>query len=112
MPICQENHWTLYVVNKKYGQIDILDSSPTAVNDKMKYHQSIAAKVRQRLNAVLLRISKEEHIDFIDFSKWGLPLIPKIRIAHQDRNSMDCGFFVMFFMRHYNPDTHLLEGHN
>ncbi|PWZ56776.1 hypothetical protein Zm00014a_003135 [Zea mays] len=111
VPICQENHWTLYVVNKKYGQIDILDSSPTAVNDKMKYHQSIAAKVRQRLNAVLLRISKEEHIDFIDFSKWGLPLIPKIRIAHQDRNSMDCGFFVMFFMRHYNPDTHLLEGH-
>jgi hypothetical protein len=38
-----------------------------------------------------------------------MPIIPAKYIAQQEPNSMDCGFFVMMFMKHYNPDTHQLE---
>ncbi|KAG8090926.1 hypothetical protein GUJ93_ZPchr0011g27432 [Zizania palustris] len=34
-----------------------------------------------------------------------MPIIPAKSIAQQVANSNDCGFFVMMFMKYYNPDT-------
>ncbi|KXG29993.2 hypothetical protein SORBI_3004G120400 [Sorghum bicolor] len=48
LPVCYQNHWTLYVINKNYEQIDILDSLANK-----KYHYSIAGAVRTKLSAVI-----------------------------------------------------------
>lgn len=97
MPVCYQNHWTLYVINKNYEQIDILDSLANK-----KYHYSIAGAVRTKLSAVISLVAKEHP----DFSGWSLPSVPSLP---QQEKSLDSAFCVMMFMRHYNPDSHKLE---
>ncbi|KAG2564445.1 hypothetical protein PVAP13_7NG117585 [Panicum virgatum] len=105
VPVCYKLHLTVYVINKNYEQIDILDSWTSTVNDKQKYHQKIAVCMRKKLSNVISLISKEHP----NFSDWSMPIIPAKYIAQQEPSSMDCGFFVMMFMKHYNPDTRQLE---
>ncbi|KAG2537613.1 hypothetical protein PVAP13_9NG306173 [Panicum virgatum] len=50
LPVCYKLHWTVYVINKNYGQIDILDSMAWTVDEKRKYHQNIAGGIRTKLS--------------------------------------------------------------
>ncbi|KAG0381253.1 hypothetical protein BDA96_K000900, partial [Sorghum bicolor] len=105
LPVCHDSHWTVYVINKNFGQIDILDSSWATVEVKRKNHRTIAGVIRSKLSDAILLITDKHP----KFSEWSMPIIPASSIAQQKQGSVDCGFFVMMFLKYYNPDTHRLE---
>lgn len=72
---------------------------------KRKNHRTIAGVIRSKLSDAILLITDKHP----KFSEWSMPIIPASSIAQQKQGSVDCGFFVMMFLKYYNPDTHQLE---
>uniref|UniRef100_K3YZM7 Ubiquitin-like protease family profile domain-containing protein n=1 Tax=Setaria italica TaxID=4555 RepID=K3YZM7_SETIT len=97
LPVCHNSYWTVYIINKSYGQIDVLDSGSTVLKDKQKWHTPVASKIRTRLGEAILKITQSK----FNFSSWSMPVITGL--PRQDSN--DSRFFAMMFLKHYNPDT-------
>ncbi|XP_021305422.1 uncharacterized protein LOC110431063 [Sorghum bicolor] len=77
LPVCHDSHWTVYVINKNFGQIDILDSSWATVEVKRKNHRTIAGVIRSKLSDAILLITDKHP----KFSEWSMPIIPASSIA-------------------------------
>lgn len=87
------------MINKNYSQIDILDS----ICSNYSFHRMIASKIRMNLSKVISVVANG-HPKFDD---WSLPIIHSL--PQQNAGSNDCAFFMMMFMKFYNPDSRQLQ---
>lgn len=76
----------------------MLDSGSSAIDKKTSWHKNVASKIRLRLGEAILMFTKGK----LNFSDWSMPIIRSL--PHEDSNGNM--FFVMMFLKHYNPDTH------
>jgi len=95
-PLINDQHWTVYCINKVHNQIDILDPQdwPTQ-NDKNEHHLKMAPKFRQRLSFAFQMFAGTS---FPDISLWTMRYVD---LPLQNPKN-DCVFFCTLYLEFYD----------
>lgn len=96
IPICQNHHWTLAVINFKKQRIEYYDSLMSRKESARSYYEVSAHSPKRRsklTHGQLLRnYLKSETLNQHDFSKWTDYWLPD---APKQHNGHDCGVFAI-----------------